>query len=345
MDVLCQRCATEYELDDARVSERGTKVQCSSCGEEFRVYRGYDDQLSPILRDDPSEPPITLEPSSIDLTPGLVDVDSDPYPHDWRPPRARPLRLALALILVGATAVVLFGAGRPHLERVLSKLSRDTAETDVRLDDVLQAGEAALVKGDLESARAIFASMRGSRHPALLASLARLAAVEADLAWLKLRLLPEGSEARASAARRFQDTLAEAEEAVTQLAEEAPEAPSTYRAKLDVQRIGGDLAGARALVPRTVAIASQPETTYVLAMLDFAEPSPSFRAVAERLRLALASEEERLRARPMLVYAFTRSGDPSAAKIELAKLLASHPPHPLASELRAFLADAESPQR
>lgn len=39
MDVVCERCNTEYEFDDALVSERGTTVKCTNCGHQFKVYR------------------------------------------------------------------------------------------------------------------------------------------------------------------------------------------------------------------------------------------------------------------------------------------------------------------
>lgn len=39
MDVTCERCKTEYEFDDALVSERGTTVKCTSCGHQFKVRR------------------------------------------------------------------------------------------------------------------------------------------------------------------------------------------------------------------------------------------------------------------------------------------------------------------
>ena len=39
MDVTCERCGTEYELDDALVSERGTAVKCTSCDHQFKVFR------------------------------------------------------------------------------------------------------------------------------------------------------------------------------------------------------------------------------------------------------------------------------------------------------------------
>ena len=39
MDVGCPRCQTEYELDDARVTEDGVTVKCTSCGHVFRVKK------------------------------------------------------------------------------------------------------------------------------------------------------------------------------------------------------------------------------------------------------------------------------------------------------------------
>jgi len=39
MDVTCEQCGTEYEFDDALVSEKGTTVKCTSCGHQFKVRR------------------------------------------------------------------------------------------------------------------------------------------------------------------------------------------------------------------------------------------------------------------------------------------------------------------
>jgi len=39
MDVRCDRCQTEYELDDSSVAERGASVQCTTCGHTFVVSR------------------------------------------------------------------------------------------------------------------------------------------------------------------------------------------------------------------------------------------------------------------------------------------------------------------
>ncbi len=43
MDVVCERCKTEYEFDDALVSERGTTVKCTNCGHQFKIYRAATD--------------------------------------------------------------------------------------------------------------------------------------------------------------------------------------------------------------------------------------------------------------------------------------------------------------
>ena len=39
MDVRCERCKTEYEFEDARISEAGVTVKCASCGHVFKVKK------------------------------------------------------------------------------------------------------------------------------------------------------------------------------------------------------------------------------------------------------------------------------------------------------------------
>ncbi len=47
MDVRCSRCATEYEFDDALISERGTTVKCTNCGFQFKIFPGEGKGLAP----------------------------------------------------------------------------------------------------------------------------------------------------------------------------------------------------------------------------------------------------------------------------------------------------------
>jgi predicted Zn finger-like uncharacterized protein len=39
MDVKCEKCGTEYEFDDRKVTESGITVKCTNCGHLFRVVR------------------------------------------------------------------------------------------------------------------------------------------------------------------------------------------------------------------------------------------------------------------------------------------------------------------
>ena len=39
MDVRCEKCLTQYEFDDAKVTEAGVTVKCTSCGHVFKVRR------------------------------------------------------------------------------------------------------------------------------------------------------------------------------------------------------------------------------------------------------------------------------------------------------------------
>ena len=39
MDVRCERCKTEYDFDDARITEAGVTVKCTTCGHVFKVKK------------------------------------------------------------------------------------------------------------------------------------------------------------------------------------------------------------------------------------------------------------------------------------------------------------------
>jgi predicted Zn finger-like uncharacterized protein len=57
MDVRCERCQTEYELDDASVSDEGTAVQCTACGHTFQVMP----REIPVVPPEPEESPLPAE--------------------------------------------------------------------------------------------------------------------------------------------------------------------------------------------------------------------------------------------------------------------------------------------
>src|SRR5678809_396809 len=39
MDVRCEKCQTEYELDETRLKPGGVTVKCTSCGHMFKIRK------------------------------------------------------------------------------------------------------------------------------------------------------------------------------------------------------------------------------------------------------------------------------------------------------------------
>ena len=246
--------------------------------------------------------------------------------------------------------VVLLGLGvlgavwaKDHLGSALGggRTPAPTATTDPRAIVFLDAGEKALADGNLEFAKESFdkASALAEKDGRVLLDQARLAAIRADGAWLKSRLLPEDA---AEEHRITRDTLGDLAATARKAADNAlavtPDDPAALRAKIDALRISGDRDGARALVSKVGANASQPESAYVLAALDLAEAAPLWSTVIERLRSAAGSETGPGRARAALVYALALSGDAAGAKAEIDRLAALPRVHPLLPLLRQFAA-------
>ena len=39
MDVRCEKCQTEYELDESRLKPGGVTVKCTTCGHMFKIRK------------------------------------------------------------------------------------------------------------------------------------------------------------------------------------------------------------------------------------------------------------------------------------------------------------------
>lgn len=85
MIVTCERCTTQFQLDDTRVPETGVRVRCSRCKHAFQVERPARNELEKIhrvarraLEESEEGPDITqdLPPSSV------VDASGGPGPAD-----------------------------------------------------------------------------------------------------------------------------------------------------------------------------------------------------------------------------------------------------------------------
>jgi tetratricopeptide (TPR) repeat protein len=284
-------------------------------------------------------------PSDRELPPMRSSIPSYSAEDDTYgvPRRRRVGGWVVALVLLLAAGVGGWGIARPYL---LARQAAATVHLDPRALQFVVDGERAMGSGDLDSAQEAFdkASALAERDPRVLVDKARVSAARADIAWLKLRLLPADAADESRATRlQLDEAVARARRAADEALAVAPQDdPAALRARIDALRLAGDKDAARASVSRVVTLASQPETAYVLAALDLAEPDPLWTTVIDRLRTAAAGEGGAGRAHAALVYALARSGDTSGARGELAKMDSAAHPYPLLPALRAFVDKAPS---
>jgi predicted Zn finger-like uncharacterized protein len=264
------------------------------------------------------------------------ELYNEPRFSTFAPPRRTgAARWIVGFVLVGMLALAFVTLGR----RFLGPMQAASGAADERIAPLLHEGEKILLDGDLDGAQEQFAkaSAFGEHDPKVLASQARLAAVRADVAWLRVRLLPEGDPDLGAAKRELEQAKERLQKAVSLAVAAAPNDAVVVRAQIDALRVAGDLAGARKLVSGVSASSAQPDNALVLAELDLAEDKPDWTTVLDRLRASLGTDQNLGRARALLVYALARSGDATAAKAELDRLDDLPRPYPLLRPLRAFV--------
>ena len=267
------------------------------------------------------------------MRPSIPSAGLDDYAA---PPRRRVGGWIVAVVLLLAVGVVGWVVAKPYLVRPMVA----TPQLDPRAAEFVAAGERYLSEGDIEAAQQAFdkASALAERDPRVLADEATVAAVRADVPWLRMRLLADDDkEDRRITKADLDDRVARARKAADAAVASAPDDPAALRARVDSLRLAGDRDAARRDVSKIIAQAAQPETAYVLAALDLAEPEPLWTTLLDRLRLAASREGNAGRARAALVYALAQSGDVAGAKAELAKLDSSPRPYALLRDLHAFI--------
>ena len=247
----------------------------------------------------------------------------------------------VVVLCVGVLAAVW---ARQNLGATLgARSAAPVASVDPRVGELVSAGEKALAEGNLELAKESYdkASALAEGDARVMLGVARLAAHRADGAWLQSRLLSaDAVDEQRATGLRLKELSEKANAAADAAMKVAPQDAGAVRAKIDALRISGDRDGARALVSRVAGSASQPETAYVLAALDLAEPEPLWSTVIERLRTAVSAEVGPGRARAALIYALARSGNVAEARVELERLSSLARPHVLLGPLRVFVANA-----
>jgi predicted Zn finger-like uncharacterized protein len=207
--------------------------------------------------------------------------------------------------------------------------------------ELVRNAEKSLKDGDLEGAKEalVRANAMAPKDAGVLLDLATVATTKADVAWLRLRLLPKtATDARRLASTELSDAGKRAKSAAEAASASSPESLETLQARVDALRLTDDVAGAQKLSGKLATEPVRPGAALALAALDLAGeaiPSPQ---TLERLRVASEADGGAGRARGLYVYALTRVGDPASATKELDKLAALSRPYPLLTELRALVA-------
>jgi predicted Zn finger-like uncharacterized protein len=259
--------------------------------------------------------------------------------------RAFDARRARSRWIVGVVAIGMVGligatVGRRYLAGATVPSAAPVPASDNRVKDFLTRGNQLADEGDYEAAQEelVRASALSEKDVHVLAALARLETLRADVFWLRLRLLdPASTELVAATHRELGRRVGKARQAADRAFAAAPEDPTVIRARVDSMRLSGESDKAREWIAPVSSNASQPENAFVLAALDLSDPSPVWASVIDRLRTAAAGEREPGRARAALIYALARADRVAEARSELVKLEAQPKPHVLLDELRGFL--------
>ncbi len=254
--------------------------------------------------------------------------------------RARS-RWIVGVVAIGMVGVIGATVGRRYLAGATVPSAAPIAATsDTRVKDFLARGNQLADEADYEGAQEelVKASVLAEKDPHVLAALARLETLRADVFWLKLRLLdPTSAELVAATHRELGRRVGKARQAADRAFAAAPEDPIVIRARVDSMRLSGEGDKAREWIAPVSSNASQPENAFVLAALDLSDAEPVWASVIDRLRTAAAGEREPGRARAALIYALARAERVAEARAELSKLEAQPRPHLLLDELRAFM--------
>ncbi len=64
MDVRCEKCQTEYELDEARLKPGGVTVKCTNCGHMFKIRKRSTTNVgaAPLAPETPRQRPVSSKP-------------------------------------------------------------------------------------------------------------------------------------------------------------------------------------------------------------------------------------------------------------------------------------------
>jgi len=294
---------------------------------------------------EPLRSPFRARSSAPGSTPlPLSRRNSEPYSdprHSGAIPtrRAGAARWIVGFVLLGCTALAAVTIG----PKLIAKPTTNSTSSDARVTTLIEQGDRAMNDGDLEAANEAYvkASALADKDARVELRLARLAIVRADIPWLKVRVLPDSDPGLADTRRELVLAAARAHQATERAQALLPTDPDVTRCRIDTLRLQGNVAEGRKLVASLLKPTGVSNDDVLFALLDLAEPSPTWSSVIERLSNAARGEQNLGHARTMLIYALVQSGDITRAKAELEQLVALPRPHPLIGAFRAYITRAE----
>ncbi len=259
------------------------------------------------------------------------DTYSEPNVSSFSRQSSRPSfgKWLAGLLVLGGLSVVAVAVVKRNAAS--SSSANDAHPPNEKVTRLLAEGDRLLLAGELGAAREQFVRASGvdESDPRILHALARVAVVQADLAWLAARLEPTAPSAE------LERAVERASQDVAPLEKAQPSGQETTTLRLDALRLRGHLAEARKLAAGVGA--DTPDGARALAALDLAEPSPGWDVAVDRLRVAARAEQKLGRARALLVYALAGRGELDGARRELADLEQQSPTFLLLGSLKRYL--------
>lgn len=74
MKIVCSKCGTNYQIDDARIPEKGLLVKCSVCQNKFRVFKNEEGETA---KNEPEEPKVDIASFHEEISDHVTHSDHD----------------------------------------------------------------------------------------------------------------------------------------------------------------------------------------------------------------------------------------------------------------------------
>jgi predicted Zn finger-like uncharacterized protein len=230
--------------------------------------------------------------------------------------------------------------------RTSARHGGEVATGVIGLDQYLHSANEALHAGDLVRAHDQLQASQtlGGRDARWVTLTARYDVMRADMNWLAVRLADPNDTAHVETFKReLSENVAQATRALNSIERLAVNDPELAAARIDAQRLRGEVAEARKSADAASKANPSPELAYSLAVLELLGDNPNYKGAFDWLGRARAADGGLGRAPVMLIVACVMSQRIDCARAELARLKSAQRPHPLLTDIEAFVGRATNP--